>query len=197
MEETDWSPRTNPFSTRFHEPGALGFLFSDGDSAERLLERFIRFDGCAQIVGPHGSGKTTLLRTLMPLLAARFPSPDPREIALHDGQRRLPEEFWSENAGCRNRLVVIDGYEQLSFFERLRLRCSCRRLLVTTHRAAWRMPVLCREVSSPDRFVRLVRLLHADPVFKADEELRSLYRAHHGNCRDAFFELYEEWETSS
>ena len=56
-----------------------------------LVERLAAFAWRGQIVGPHGSGKSTLLATLLPAIEER--GRHPWLIALHDGQRRLPERL--------------------------------------------------------------------------------------------------------
>src|ERR1043166_2761834 len=125
----------NPFSTRFTRPGAIAYRFPDGTGAAQLVDKLASFNWLGQVVGPHGSGKSTLLVALVAEIERRG-----RRVALfvlHDGQRRLPEEFQTlpSDSGL---MVVIDGYEQLGWWSRWRLLRVVRRrgwgLLVTTHR---------------------------------------------------------------
>ena len=107
----------------------------------------------AAIVGPHGTGKSTLFAALLPELQRT--RCNVHSIALHDGERRLPAEFAAEIESAfatakrsGNRLgTVVDGYEQLSRWNRWRLRRRCRAittgLLVTSH-ADVPLPVLFR-----------------------------------------------------
>src|SRR5437764_10280820 len=101
---------SNPFATRFIRPGAIPFLFLDGDSAEAIIERLKANHWRGQIVGEHGSGKSTLVATLIPLLEQAG-----RNIVLikiGPGERRLPEIGKSSLLPTTD--LIVDGYEQLS-----------------------------------------------------------------------------------
>ena len=78
----------NPFATRFTRPGALGYLFPPGESAESLVDHLRQNGWRGEIIGPHGSGKSTLLAALLPRLAeaGRVVA----HYALHQGEHALP-----------------------------------------------------------------------------------------------------------
>ena len=129
---------SNPFASRWVQPGALPYLFPAGESMQMLLERLQINNWWGQIVGPHGSGKSTLLASLLPEME-RF-GRKPRLVALHDGQRRLPSammQWIGQERKGQNQILIIDGYEQLSYWSRFRLKHHCRRLgmglLATSH----------------------------------------------------------------
>src|SRR5262249_28626217 len=126
---------SNPFATRSVRPGAIEYLFSEGESLPRLMERFETSGHCGQIIGPHGSGKSTLLQTLLSAFAAD--SQNVIEFSLHDGQRRLPVRLASLQEIDANTIIAVDGYEQLSRWNRFWLKRFCRRrgcgLIVTAH----------------------------------------------------------------
>jgi len=103
---------SNPFSTRFIRPGAIRFLFPDGESAALLVQRLRENRWGGQIIGPHGSGKSTLLATLKPELETA--GRQVLWITLHQGERRLPA-LDRRSLGPTTQLV-IDGYEQLSWW---------------------------------------------------------------------------------
>ncbi|MCI0492713.1 MAG: hypothetical protein L0Z07_07235, partial [Planctomycetes bacterium] len=156
------SRHTNPFATCWTYPGALPFHFADGQTAEQLVARLASQSWRGAILGPHGSGKSTLLASLIPLLEATgicVISITPRK-----GQRQLPsgliaslgkaraeDRFLTPDAAgaapprcvvgsqCPHQILVIDGYEQLAWLDRWRMKCHCRRLevglLITSHTA--------------------------------------------------------------
>ena len=188
----------NPFATRHVRPGAVPFLFPPGASIDALLDRLERHHGWGQIIGPHGTGKSTLLAGLLEGLARRGRRTLVAE--LHDGHRRLPEAVWRALApGGGGLQVVIDGYEQLGFWTRRRLKAACRRdghgLLVTAHRSVG-LPDLYRTHVAPDCARRVLEHLLAGegrPLVD-DDDLAACLTARGGNLREALFDLYDLWE---
>src|SRR5688572_1019538 len=87
------SRHSNPFATCWTRPGAIPFQFSDGESTTSLIARFESQRWRGAIVGPHGSGKSTLLESLKLELFAG--GRHIHFVQVHNGQRRLPVEFWS------------------------------------------------------------------------------------------------------
>src|SRR5262245_3892899 len=126
------SRNTNPFATCWTRPGALRFQFLPGESAAKLVERLLANGWWGEIVGPHGSGKSTLLEALKPALGDAGCTV--QAITLRDGQRRLPRRIFDF---AQWKLLIIDGYEQLGWFQKIWLKYRCRRaeagLLVTSH----------------------------------------------------------------
>jgi energy-coupling factor transporter ATP-binding protein EcfA2 len=186
------SRHDNPFATCWTRPGAIAFQFDDGQSTGELVAKLAAQGWWGAIVGPHGSGKTTLLETLMPIL--RGAGHHVRAISLRNGQRRLPCCFFR----MERALVIIDGYEQLGWLERARLKHRCRRvnheLLVTTH-SPTSIPTLIR--LAPEE--RLVRQLVADltahvstPITPAD--VAASHARFGSNVREILFDLYDRHE---
>ncbi len=100
---------------------------------------------------------------------------------------------------CRSTLVIVDGYEQLGIAARLRLRTKCHYsgagLLVTSHSSTG-LPTLFETHVSFETFHTLVSQLAGGKLDWIDPvELRSCYERAAGNARDAFFELYDRYET--
>ena len=184
---------SNPFATCWTRPGAIPFLFSDENTAERLVERLAAQNWLGEIVGPHGSGKSTLLAALVPVLerAGRRVF----HFALRDGQRLLPRDAWRRE---RFALRIIDGYEQLGWLHRLRLKIERRGgaggLLITSHRPTGLPPLIGL---SPDRAVveRIVaRLRQQAPTPVTCADIAASYACHAGNVREILFELYDRHE---
>jgi hypothetical protein len=182
----------NPFSTRYVRPGALPFEFRPGESAEQLVAALAAQGWRGQIVGAHGTGKSTLLATLLPCLEQRGRSLV--KFSLHDGKRRLPIDCDRHRALSPSSVLVIDGYEQLSRWSRLKTRLLCRRrrcgLLVTAHSDIG-LPLLYRTVGSFEIARRIVGRLQPAGGHIAESDVRRACQAHQGDLREALFWLYD------
>jgi energy-coupling factor transporter ATP-binding protein EcfA2 len=195
----EFAEARNPFATRYTRPGAIDFLFPSGDSAEGLVARLSTGNWWGAILGPHGAGKSTLLRTLEPALerAGR----QPVLFTLNEKQRTLEISSSTSGDWSASTQVLVDGYEQLSWWGRWRLKTLCRRrsagLLVTAHQsvdlpeiyrvapaAADAQRVVTHLLSSVGREGEIAELIHAGDVTKAFDRQQ-------GNIREALFELYD------
>ena len=191
------SRHDNPFATCWTRPGAIPFRFENGVDAEHLIAKLAAQNWRGAIIGPHGSGKSTLLETLKPALAAA--GRNIHSVALRDGQRHLPSDaFAALERIATNRLLIVDGYEQLSHFERLRLAWYCHRrqcgLLVTAHVSVG-LPTLITLTPSPGLIEQLVVELCAEvstPV--AMDQVTASHARHGSNVRETFFDLYDHYE---
>jgi hypothetical protein len=194
------SRHNNPFATCWTRPGALVFRFPPGESIEQLVAKLKARNWRGAIVGPHGSGKSTLLESLKPALAATR-----RQVhaaSLHDGQRRLPEDIWCflrEISPPFSHVLIVDGYEQLGFIERLRLSWQCGLaevgLLITSH-APTRIPILVELDPSLQLIEQLVAELTAkvsSDITRAD--VAASHACHGSNVREILFDLYDRHET--
>jgi energy-coupling factor transporter ATP-binding protein EcfA2 len=166
------SRHSNPFATCWTRPGAIAFQFANGENAETLIDRLAHHEWQGAIVGPHGSGKTTLLNSLAPLL-------------VHADRP----------------VRVVDGYEQLGWPARARLRL-CRRaskagLLVTSHRRTI-LPTVIELSPGLELTQQIVAQLSAQiptPVTSAD--VAASYARHGSNVREILFDLYDRHERLS
>ncbi|MDR3108948.1 MAG: hypothetical protein LBU65_04565 [Planctomycetaceae bacterium] len=190
---------TNPFSTRYTEPGAVAYLFPQNVTASGIVECFITLGKRCQIVAPHGSGKSTLIQTLLPLLREHFDSVSLQ--TLHDNQRHLDKTFWREIKRGNN-LAIIDGYEQLSFCEKQKVNFYTKSLLITLHKPIRNLPILSSDTITIERFKMLLTQLCNKPkqpplpeklnqLIENETELSKLLTKHKNNCREVFFELYD------
>lgn len=196
MNASAESPRSNPFSTRFIRPGAVPFLFTCDESAEGLATKLAGQNWYGQIVGPHGSGKTTLLESLeLPLRAAGRRL---WRVGLHDGQRRMPRR-WSKDASSQQaNLIVVDGYEQLAYWQRFLLRATCRMrgwgLLVTAHRDVG-LPTLYQTTTNLALTQKVVEALLAERAGRlTPEQVANAYQATGGDIRETLFRLFDVWD---
>ena len=187
---------SNPFATRFIRPGAIPYFFADGQSVASLAAKLERNQWWGEIIGPHGSGKSTLLATLVPELAAKG-----REVIQHtlsQGERSL--DFSKLNASQWNEKtqVIIDGYEQLSWWSRWRLKMLCRRrhagLLVTAH-APMGLPALVQTQPTVDLARKVVqRLLPAGDETISPEDIDRAFAGQQGNLRETLFALFDLYQ---
>ncbi len=195
MNEYDESAAPeNPFCSRRIRPGARPFLFPGRENVARLVDRLAENAWRGQIVGPHGSGKSTLIAALLPEIEQR--GRDPLVVELHDGCRRLPISLTS--ALLPPALLIVDGYEQLSRFSRLRLKRFCRRtgsgLLATAH-----APVGLPDLFRPRADVELARRIVEQCTEGYDsgiatEAVAERFTRHGGNLREMLFDLYDVYE---
>jgi energy-coupling factor transporter ATP-binding protein EcfA2 len=195
--------RTNPFATRHVKPGAIPYLFAEGDSLERMIARFEANDCRGQIVGPHGSGKSTLLATLSPALETR--GYELVMFQLRSGQRALPTRLAATRSKRERqadkrarRIIIVDGYEQLSRWHGWRLRRHCVRrklgLLVTTHRAC-RLPLVVEMRPTLATAQKLFsRLLSEGDNLLTSSDVATMFARHDGNLRETLFGLYDLYE---
>jgi GTPase SAR1 family protein len=176
----------NPFSTKFWSPGAIPFQFSEsGETVEMLRETAERCPIC-QIVGPHGSGKSTLLLNLLKWYETN--GEPVRLLLFNDKQRSLPYDLMFPV----KQILFADGFEQLSWKNRLQLLLRAKRLILTAHRPVWCVPVLYRTKPQFSVFVQIVRQMMPAPP--EESVLRKVYERSGGHFRNAFFELYDQWE---
>ena len=111
-------------------------------------------------------------------------------IELHDGQRTLPAEVERLRFDAAMQLV-IDGYEQLSRWQRLRIKRRCRLagcgLLVTAHVSVG-LPDLYRTQADLETAHRIVQaLLGDDRTAIRPDEIERCFHEHRGNLREMLF----------
>lgn len=186
----------NPFCSRRIRPGAIPFYFPEGVSLETLLETLEKNAWCGQIIGPHGSGKSTLLAALLPEIAQRG-----RRIIhleLQDGVRQLPISDADFQEMDANTQLAIDGYEQLSYWTR-------RRIKNRTQKQGFGVIILGHEpLEYPDLYQTsrelsvaqlIVHKLTADTIVRIPESVvEEHFRLYNGNLREMLFSLYDVFE---
>ncbi len=201
---------SNPFSTRFIQPGAIPYHRFDGGSVADLANAFLAIpSGRGALVGPHGSGKSTLVASLveewkclrpgLKIHAVRFSTDQSPSKALNATLRA-----WSQAS-----LAVLDGYEQLKFWSRLKVawvaRNKAMRVLATAHHevrgfetlwttsvsdrsSQWVIEKLLQPPSaSPSEFQQWVEQL------LASQEWQRSRKKHDQNLRESLFDMYDWW----
>jgi hypothetical protein len=187
----------NPFATRHIRPGAGEYLFPPGVWPEQLIQRLRANEWWGQIVGSHGSGKSALVAVLVPLLRSAGRNVAP--YALRRGQRRLPtSEDRSAAPWDAATQVIVDGYEQLSWWSRRWLASRCRRhgagLLITTHHPVGLPELFTTRLDEAAACAVVARLMRGRPPVVGDEDVRHAFARHGGNLRETLLELYDAYE---
>jgi energy-coupling factor transporter ATP-binding protein EcfA2 len=193
---------SNPFSTKYFEPGAIAYHFFGAETAQAMLERCQEQPGCYAIVGPHGSGKSTLLNSL-----ARADKSSMQNFTMclrNDGQS---QSLFRSHLGAwpNSATVFVDGLEQLSWWDRWRLKRTIRRkgctLIGTCHSDLPGFQVLWRTKidEQTERWV-LSQLLQDQPELALGSALASpawqQSRKHHQqNLRESLFDMYDWWQS--
>ena len=156
------SATSNPFCSRFLQPGHIPFCFSGTESISQLADR-IRVPlgkGATRgkkahaalrlsIVGPHGSGKSTLLHQLCQELRGNRQNnclSDSGLVVLHSSSNKLAALRAILGRIHRDQWCLIDGYEQIPRWAQLLLLAWAMprgvALCVTAHRLPWMFQTL-------------------------------------------------------
>ena len=186
--------QSNPFSTRFIRPGAVSFVFDSGEPIDAVVGQLQAANWWGQIIGPHGSGKSTLLVALVPALEAA--GRRVVRVTMHQGERRPPPLDRAVLSASTQ--VIIDGYEQLSWWSRWRVKSLCRRhhagLLVTAHTDVG-LPLIYQTKPSEELATVVVKQLIGDngALITADD-IRSAYSAAGGDIRETLFKLFDVYQ---
>jgi len=152
---------------------------------DTLLQQAQRHPIC-QIVGQHGSGKSTLLLGLLKRYEEN--GENVRHLSFNDQHRRIPGDVTFEE----DQIFFADGTEWLRGWDAFRLLSRSKRLIFTVHRPLWFVPILYRTKPHFSVFVQLVRQMVPDLL--EESMLQTVYDRSGGNFRNAFFELYDQWE---
>jgi hypothetical protein len=208
----------NPFSTRFTNPGSSAIVHGadwlqsgSGQDVDQLARAFLRCGGLGQIVGPHGCGKSALglalLRRLDPdrvpasMVIVRKQSGVP--LALQTSQTLTPLSAPNPSVALDqrcplNRIILLDGGEQLSLLHRFLMILAARRLntglVLTTHRALAGIPLIATLQPSIDHFVEIAgRLQQNAPMRLTDAQIRAAYLECNGDYRLSLRMLYDQY----
>ena len=200
----------NPFSTRYTQPGALSYLCDQTDPQRlcRILEQeelASRSSRAFQIVGPHGCGKTSLTVAIAEILADQAVATCWLTIRARSRSDRVRFDRYLPCPSSKNRpeLLVVDGIESVNRFQRSSMlrhfRKNFWRVILTTHRPIWGVEKLSELKPSFDCFHSLCRQLLGRTATESDwpQKIETAFEAANGNFREAFFDLYDEYENSA
>lgn len=172
----------------------------------------------AAIVGPHGTGKSTLLEHLAPCLGPiRYRAASESEIQMRNSQgcvvwhglrkanRPLRQILASRSNWQAGGVLVLDGFEQLCFWERVAVLFHSRwrrmGILVTGHQKISGLPTLIETQVTVETVRSLVSdLLKGCPEISSQQSfadprlLHALLEEERGNVREVFMRLYDRFE---
>lgn len=195
---------SNPFSTRHVRPGRLAYRFAAaGDVREvaSLVRRLEQQEWHGEIIGPHGAGKSTLLCALGTALEQ---AGHPVRLVSLGGGKPTPPTSELVGGADEERLLLLDGWEQLGWLARRALLAASRKptkqkpaspihgLVVTAHRPSG-LPLLYEARPSLEIVQELVRELleNAGPARIVESDVEQAFTRCDGNLREVFFRLYD------
>lgn len=113
----------------------------------------------------------------------------------------LYDKSYKRRSFFDRKILVFDGFEQLSFSNRIIIRTFCRMnhlgLLLTSHTPMIGVPVLFRTIPTVDTIHQLLDYLLEDfDDFKiSDSEVETLLKNFHFDAREMLFSLYDAFES--
>lgn len=173
---------TNPFATRFVQPGAIPWVCATASDELATLADRLATGGSWQVLGPHGTGKTTLLRHLQ----AALERSGRRAVFTRAPRRAIA-------AGALGAVVLADEVESWPFGALALLRAACRvrnaTLVVSCHRDLGLSTLHERRVDV-ELAVRVVEQL-VGATWVEREQVAALLERHRGDLRELLFALYD------
>lgn len=202
MIEPDVYRSSNPFRSSNIRPGANAFVFADETTVDELFRQLCR-NRQGEIVGPHGSGKSTLM-----IYVVRYAESEGWHVAHHilDARNRwqrgnaleMLEEV--DRALPEIDLVAVDGFEQLSRWQRSAIVRKCRAhrkyLLITSHHDMGLADIYRTRVNLDIAYRVVAEICGREqiPSTPSSAHLSELLSCYRGNLRETLFALYDEYQ---
>ncbi len=173
-----------------------------------LAERFLKLPSKrGTIIGPHGSGKSTLVASLVSKLPSIVPNSKIHSLRFSTDKSAAKSLNISVKEWTPHSIAILDGYEQLRFWTRLRVEKIARArsisILATAHRPVHGFETLWETsvTESSSQWVVEQLLLQSELPNGANELLQSeawsRSRSKHGqNLRESLFDMYDWWQSS-
>ena len=173
-----------------------------------LIERFLKLPSKRGIIiGPHGSGKSTLVASFVTQLPSIVPNSKIHPLRFSTDKSATASLNMTVEEWTPHSIAILDGYEQLRFWSRLRVEWIARArsisILATAHRPVRGFETIWKTAvnESSSQWVVEQLLLRSGLPNGANELLQSdawsRSRAKHGqNLRESLFDMYDWWQSS-
>jgi energy-coupling factor transporter ATP-binding protein EcfA2 len=158
-------------------------------AVDDLIARLEASSWRGAIVGGHGSGKSTIMDALARRLGERA-----APVTLTTSTRpALTQAFAQLPAQLADRIVLLDGAEQLGVFAwyRFRIRCRATRGLVVTQHKPGRLTTVWHCRPTKQLLTELVAQLAPELVPALAPDIDRIWRQHPGDLRTCLQALYD------
>ena len=184
----------NPFETRWIRPDTIEYAQTDLPAESRLpalMDKVLNSTSSWEIVGPHGVGKTTLAHSLYRIATNRCISTK----LIRCGQAPFSEN--RKSVQLSGQLTILDEFEQLRWWQRLRLRNLAKRgrgrFILIAHQSQG-FPSLTHPQTDLKTIQSIVKRLQANHGFDeivSASDVESMMAQHGRNFREVLFACYD------
>ena len=194
------TPKVNPFETRWIRPDSVDFLCSGETQLPELLECMLNATQPCELIGDHGIGKTTLAYSLLQQARNNEIESQLIRCGKDGGSVDWREQF------RRNRLLILDEFEQLSTWQRRKIKQLARKTntatLIIAHETQG-LPALLStrttqsllsNLTALKSLVRQLQIQSQQPQLILDQDVENLFNKLRGNSRDVLFTCYDLFE---
>ena len=191
------SRHTNPFATCWTKPARLRSSFRGESAANGRSPSSRPLGGAAKSSAPMAPASRRCSNRSRPTWSPPDAASPPSRSATASVD--FPRRFLRESLALRRPLVIVDGYEQLSWLSRRMLRVRCRfasaGLLITSHAPTCLPPLFHTQPSLQlaEQLVSTLTAQHFSPISAAD--VAASHACHGSNLRELFFALYDRHES--
>ena len=184
----------NPFETRWIRPDTIEYAQTEFHAESKLttlLDKAVNSNSSWEIIGPHGVGKTTLAHAICRLATSRG---IPTEL-IRCGQASFSEIL--KSVQIPEQLTILDEFEQLRWWQRLRLGNLAKRqrgkFILIAHRTQG-FPALTNprsDLRTIQTIVKRLQINHGFDEVVSAADVKSLMSQHGGNFREVLFASYD------
>ncbi|MEO1856208.1 MAG: hypothetical protein ABGY95_02430, partial [Rubritalea sp.] len=183
--------RDNPFSTHRVEQILSFDPVLSGSSWEEIDGRWVTLRERASLVAPHGAGKSTFMDAFQRRLEDSGHSV--LRIFLNQETNKLGAKQWGMLENCSQKIVMLDGEEQLGFFARkrfYRLTQNSLGLLISRHNPT-KLPQLLVLEPNIDLLIKCIERLAPKHLSALQPMLDQWWKEQNRNIREILLRCYD------